>query len=348
MGIDKQNNLCYFTYVKTRGRKMNLKESKEKEVKKVLKEKSSVSKLGLTNATWQVYVRGQKPKVEDLAIKSNNSSWARIVGRLVEEDPGYYFTLSSDLMLSEYVVHKFLKAVKKAYERKMKGLNNDGKMLDEEKIYQHVLNIVEVFPDVYDELPSFITEDENKKATVIEAIFEGFKKRFISETRITKNEQNLMESVIKKIKLDEFLDDLYFKNVETKEKLETCVMDCFETLLKKRPEACEILPRFICVDREKNSKMLKAFSYGIFRGLLGHSWDRNRAIKFRDKLSQRYLDRVSQKRTERLNLEENKKGESAKMAEEAKNLQKVLDQYYCKNGVDGESILREAQNLSKE
>ena len=327
-----------------------------KELKKICKSKKnnkvltkpSLTKMNLPRAAWQVYVLGQEPKVEDLVIKSNNSSWARIVGRLVEEDPGYYFTLSSDLMLSEYVVHKFLKAVKTAYERKMKGLNNDRKMLDEEKIYQHVLNIVKVFPDVYDELPSFITEDENKKATVIEAIFEGFKKRFISEIRITKNEQNLMESVIKKIKLDEFLDDLSFRKNETKEKLETCVMDCFETLLKKRPEACEILPRYICVDIEKNSKMLEAFSYGIFRDLLGHSWDRNRAIKIRDNLSQRYLDRVSQKRTERLNLEGNKKGESAEMAEEAKNMQNVLDQYYCKIGVDGESILREAQNLSKE
>ena len=67
-----------------------------------------------------------------------------------------------------------------------------------------------------------------------------------------------------------------------------------------------------------------------------------------NKLIQRYQDRVSQKRTERLNLEENKKRKSAEMAEEAKNMQNVLDQYNCKIGVDGESILREAQNLSKE
>ncbi len=327
-----------------------------KELKKICKSKKnnkvltkpSLTKMNLPRAAWQVYVLGQEPKVEDLVIKSNNSSWARIVGRLVEEDPGYYFTLPFDLMFSEYVVHKFLSAVKEADERKMKGLNNDGKMLDEEKIYHHVLNIVKDFPNVYDELPSFITEDENKKATVIEAIFEGFKKRFISEIRITKNEQNLMESVIKKIKLDEFLDDLSFGKNETKEKLETCVMNCFEILLTKRPEACEILPRFICVDIEKNLKMHKAFSNGIFRVLLGHSWDRNRAIKFRNKLGQRYLDRVSQKCTESLNLEQNKIKQAAKMAEEAKKAQEVLDQYYHNNGVGSEDILREAQNLSKE
>ena len=326
-----------------------------KELKKICKSKKnnkvltkpSLTKMNLPRAAWQVYVLGQEPKVENLEIK-DSKSWARIVGTLIEEDPGYYFTLPSDLMFSEYVVHKFLSAVKISDERKMKGLKNDGKMLDEEKIYQHVLDIVKVFPNVYDELPSFITEDENKKATVIEAIFEGFKKRFISETRITKNEQNLMESVIKKIKLDEFLDDLSFRKNETKEKLETRVMDCFEILLTKRPEACEILPRFICVDREKNLKMLEAISSELYKAVLRHSRGRNGSIKFMNKLIQRYQDRVSQKRTERLNLEENKKRELAEMAEEAKNMQKVLDQYDCKIGVDGESILREAQNLSKE
>lgn len=186
-----------------------IKKSKSKKDKKILK-KSSLTKISLPRAAWQVYVLGQEPKVKNLDIK-NSKSWARIVGTLVEDNPKYYYSLPPEVQLSEHVVHKYLAGINSKIEAEDAAKQAGEKVqkeLDRDKVFEDILAIIKVHPYVYNELPKYIFKDKGKinKLTqaISEALMYGDGEEITEETKTRKEAIiNIIAETNKKIQ-DEF------------------------------------------------------------------------------------------------------------------------------------------------